>query len=193
MFPPDTLALVCHPETPAPAVQAIEVRLARAPGGPIALTYRLRGDVARLRIPAPQFPAPADDLWEHTCFEFFIAVVGEAAYHEFNFSPSGQWAAYAFSGYRQRDHAVGTLLSAALAPQIVTRRSADRLELDAIIAPGALLSCANGAPLQTGFATVVEAADGSRSYWALRHGTARPDFHQRETFNLNLPDPRSIV
>ena len=32
-----------------------------------------------------------------------MAAEGESAYREFNFSPSGQWAAYRFAGERQRD------------------------------------------------------------------------------------------
>jgi hypothetical protein len=41
---------------------------------------------------------------------------------------------------------------------------------------------------QLGLTAVVEAADGSLSYWALRHPVARPDFHHRDGFaqTLNL-------
>ena len=41
----------------------------------------------------------ADDLWRTTCFELFVAGEG-TAYREYNFSPSGQWAAYDFDDYR---------------------------------------------------------------------------------------------
>lgn len=191
LLPDHTLALVCHPETPAPVVRAIAVRVTRGPDGHLVLEYRLDADIAGLRIPAPQLPGPARGLWEHTCFEVFVAVVGDAAYRELNFSPSGQWAAYAFSGYRQRDEANRS--ARAISPQIVTRVLADRLELDAAIAPDALLPNPSRASLQLGLSTVVEAADGSRTYWALRHTTARPDFHDRATFALELADPRPPV
>jgi hypothetical protein len=124
MFPGEfTLTLRRHPATPAPVVRTIEVHAARAAGGGIALAYCLRGDMARLRIPAPQPPEPADGLWEHSCFEAFVGVLGEAGYHEFNFSPSGQWAAYAFSGYRQRDDSRVLLVP----PQITAKLFAGRL------------------------------------------------------------------
>jgi hypothetical protein len=194
MPPPDhTLALVCHAETPASVVRAVEVRVARWPDGHFALAYRLTGDVARLLIPALQIPGRCDGLWEHTCFEVFVAVAGDSAYHEFNFSPSGQWAAYAFSSYRQRDETVASLLAPAICPQIVMRAFADRLELDAIIAADALPPNPRRGSLQLGLSSVIEATDGSRSYWALRHPTARPDFHDRDTFTLEFADSRTRV
>ena len=43
----------------------------------------------------------ADVLWQHTCFEAFVAPAGAPGYHEFNFSPSLDWAIYRFSAYRE--------------------------------------------------------------------------------------------
>lgn len=189
MLLPDNLALICHSETPAPTVRAMEVRVAPGPEGHLTLAYRLTGDLARLRIPPPQRPAFADGLWEHTCFEVFIAAATSPAYREFNFSPSGQWATYAFSGYRKRVEAAGSP-ALAISPQIAVRRLADRLELDAIIAPDSLPANPDRATLQLALSSVVEAADGSRSYWALRHTMPRPDFHRRDAFALELADPR---
>jgi hypothetical protein len=188
-----TLALVCHPETPAPAARAIAVRVTHGPDGRLVLEYWLCGDIANLLIPAPRPPGPEYSLWEHTCFEAFVAVVGGTAYREFNFSPSGQWAAYTFSGYRQRDEGAASRIAPAFCPQIVTRALADRLELDAAIAPDALPPNPRRALLQLGLSTVVEAADGSRTYWALRHTAARPDFHDRDAFTLELADLRTPV
>ncbi|MEO8411880.1 MAG: DOMON-like domain-containing protein [Propionivibrio sp.] len=180
------LDLICHPATPAPVVRSIDVQVDLLPDGGIAFAYCLRGDMARLLIPVEPSPERADLLWEHTCFEAFIGVQGETAYHEFNFSPSGQWAAYAFSDYRQRvDVPPG-----GPAPQITARLFAGRLELEASVTAAALPANPANAAWQIGLAAVVEAADtvdGSHSYWALRHPAARPDFHQRETFALELP------
>jgi hypothetical protein len=189
MLLPDILALICHPETPAPAVHAMEVHVAPGREGHLTLAYRLIGDLAGLCIPPPQRPAFADGLWEHTCFEVFIAAATSPAYREFNFSPSGQWATYAFSGYRKRDEAAGRSASA-VSPQIAVRQLADRLELDATIAPDSLPANPGRAALQLALSSVVEAADGSRSYWALRHTMPRPDFHRRDAFALQLADPR---
>jgi len=44
-------------------------------------------------------------------------------------------------------------------------------------------------PLQLGLTAVIEANDGSRSYWALHHPEASPDFHHRAGFILSLNQP----
>ncbi len=189
MFPTEfRLTLLRHPATPAPVVRTIEVHAARGADGHLELAYCLRGDMARLLVPQPGTPGRADELWEHTCFEAFVCIPGEAAYREYNFSPSGQWAAYAFSGYRRRDETLALLGP----PRINARLSAGRLELAARIAGEDLPAKAGGAVLQVGLAAVVEAADtvdGSHSYWALRHPAALPDFHHRDGFALELAPP----
>lgn len=191
MFPAHfTLQLLRHPATPAPVISSIEGHAAREPGGVLALAYRVRGDMVRLLVPPPRHPEQADGLWEHTCFEAFVAVAGETAYHEFNLSPSGQWAAYAFSDYRQRAEA---LLAPLTPPRISSRLSSGRLELEASIAPDCLPAAADRLPLRVGLAAVVEAADtvdGCHSYWALHHPAALPDFHHRDGFVLQLAPPR---
>lgn len=185
-----TVNLVRHPRTPAPVVRLIEVHAARSADGGLRLTYCLRGDMARLLIPEPETRGSADGLWEHTCFEAFVGVAGETAYHEFNFSPSGQWAAYAFSGYRERD-ATRPLCTP---PQIRATLTAGRLELEAVLAPECLPPTAGNATLQLALSAVVEAIDtidGSHSYWALHHPGALPDFHHRAGFALELAPPQT--
>lgn len=181
MSPRQSAILLCHPAALCPAVARIEVGISPSPAGGLSLAYRLTGRLAELAIPAPQPAAPADGLWEHSCFEAFVAVPGEPAYREFNFSPSGRWASYSFFGYRQRDESIAP----GPAPAISVRRFADRLELDAVLAPELL----PGAPLQLGLTTVVETADGGLSYWALAHPAGRPDFHHRDAFIVTLASP----
>jgi hypothetical protein len=115
-----------------------------------------------------------------------IGVAGTAPYHAFNFSPSGQWAAYAFSGYRQRDAVGSRRLASIGSPHIVLRRFADRLELDAIISRDALPSSAATGALQLALSAVVEAADGRCSLGAAT--TARPIF-SATTLELAAPTP----
>ncbi|MCM8613940.1 DOMON-like domain-containing protein [Accumulibacter sp.] len=179
------LTLLCHPATPAPVVRSVEAWAARTASGDLVLAYRLRGDMVRLRIPPPTAPGRADGLWEHSCFEAFIGIAGEPAYHEFNFSPSGEWASYAFAGYRQPV----AVAESSPAPRLSARLSAGRLEVEALIAAAALPAHAAAATLQVGLAAVVEAADvvdGSHSYWALHHPAKLPDFHHRDGFRLEL-------
>jgi hypothetical protein len=173
--------LICHAETPSTAVRAVYVEVEQQTQGALHLKYELSGDLAQIRIPAPQAPAAVDGLWEHTCFEVFVAVDGEANYHEFNFSPSGQWAAYAFSDYR-----VGSVWTVSQAPAISVAQANGYLLLEAVIADADLPQSLAGKTLQLGLTAVIEANDGSRSYWALHHPVLRPDFHDRAGFILLL-------
>ena len=176
------LQLVSHPSTPASIVRSLEAELSWQKSGDLLVAYCLRGDMIRLRIPSEGPNERTDLLWEHTCFEAFIGVRDDRRYREFNFSPSGQWAAYAFTDYRQRDEN----FAARQAPKICTRVFAGRLEMDVTLLPEALPTAER---LQLALAAVVEAddiADGRHSYWALRHPAARPDFHQRDAFTLEL-------
>ena len=187
--PEPVLNLLCHPATPAPVVRAIEARACRQSDGTLRIAFCLWGDMARILVPPPQPPERTDFLWEHTCFEAFFGVPGEGTYREFNFSPSGQWAAYAFSDYRQRveEFTLGNT------PHIATQCFAGRLELQAILAPETLPSAASR--FEVGLSAVIEAADvvdGSHSYWALSHPLERPDFHHRAAFILALAQPTHL-
>ena len=188
---PDTKpphSLIHHPATPAPVVSRIDARVEVLPDGGALFFFCLRGDMARLRVPDEAPSARTDLLWEHTCFEAFVGVRGETAYREFNFSPSGQWASYTFTEYRRRVEAQSEEFERA-SPQIVTRRTAGRLELEARVGPNWLPPSPRRQPWEIGLTAVVETddtIDGSHSYWALTHATPRPDFHQRDTFTLHL-------
>lgn len=173
--------LICHTGTMSSAVRIVQVKVGLQPQDALYLSYELTGDLAQIRIPAPQQPIATDGLWEHTCFEVFVGVEGETGYHEFNFSPSGQWAAYAFNDYRVRcDWTVSK------APAVSFSQTDGHLLLETVIAAADLPQNNAGKPLQLGLTAVIEANDGSRSYWALHHPEARPDFHDRAGFILSL-------
>jgi hypothetical protein len=133
-------SLRCHPASPCAPDQTVEVDARLGEGG-LAVSYRLYGDAAQIRIPERTSASAADGLWRHTCLEAFVAAVDRPEYREFNFSPSGQWAVYRFTACRQRDFR----FVPPAAPQIAFRRCADGFRLDAVIAPellpaGALLN-----------------------------------------------------
>ena len=131
--------------------------------------YRIEGDLARVRIPPPAPPRRADGLWRHTCCELFISRKGSEAYEEFNFSPSGEWAAYAFESYRK------SLGNVELEPRIQFRKGELEAQVDI-----------KEQPLEIAVSTVIEDVDGKISYWALRHVPGKPDFHHREAFALEI-------
>jgi hypothetical protein len=177
-------ALQCHPTTPAHLVHGVEAGVGWENDGALALTFALEGDLARLRIPALQPPRRADGLWQHLCFEAFIRHKGEPAYCEFNFAPSGEWAAYAFRRYRD-----GRSLTQDVDPRIVVRRIEDRLELNALIQVDCLPSGQPRTRVQLALSAVVEDEQGALSYWALTHPPGRPDFHYPDAFVLELEWP----
>jgi hypothetical protein len=183
------ILLVPHPRTPGRAVRGVRAAAARTPQGTLALRYRIEADLERLRIPPPCAPAPGERLWQHLCCEVFVAPAGAGAgagsgagsgadsgagsYREFNFSPSGEWSAYAFQGYREG----GPL--AVPDPGIAVRTDGQALELSAAVEVEA-------AKLRVALCVVIEDLDGALSYWALRHPAPRPDFHHADGFALEI-------
>lgn len=174
--------LIPHPASLAPAVQSIEVDVARPAPGRLVLEYRLRGDPSALRIAPPQpEPLRRGELWRTTCFEAFVRT-GNEAYVEFNLAPSREWDAYSFVSYRQGMDR----LDLSGPPRIEVERQSDGLRLLAQLdlpAPGP----ADGAPLA--LCAVVEDQAGVKSYWALAHPDGQADFHHPDCFAAHLPPP----
>ena len=178
MINPVSHNLVCHPQTPARSIDAIDVRVESTANGILVLGFVLRGDLASLRIPAEQPSRQVDELWRHTCFEVFLMTGDGPGYREYNFSPSGEWAAYVFRDYREAGVAADES-----APVIRLHRSKQQLTLEAEVAlelPPSYHS------IRLGLSAVVEAADGGLSYWALQHPPGKPDFHHEDAFALQL-------
>lgn len=186
-------ALACHPAMPCAAVRSLRAAWHwRTQGGTprLHLRYTLHADVQALRLPDRRPPRFAGGLWRHTCFEAFVGAPGGSAYHEFNFAPSGEWAAYGFSAERQRDAAADQpLASLALAPLVLQDGSV--LTLDVGLPLAALPAGAPDAPWPLGLTAVIEAQDGHLSYWALHHPAAQPDFHHRGGWTARVPAPHA--
>ena len=142
-------------------------------------------------------PERRDFLWHHTCAEWFIGETGSPAYIEFNFSPSGHWAAYRFADYRQ---SLGDLEWAGPPPEIDFSLEPQRAELCAKV-PWTAFTIFAGATVrqwQLGFTCVVErrngsspdgaaiadTSSGSLEYWAVTHPRAQPEFHDRRGFSV---------
>jgi hypothetical protein len=185
-------ALRPHPSS-APHAQALGVEAEWRWFGPHAhaleIEYRILGDASVLRLPLAAVVAERrDGLWRHSCAELFVAEEPDGAgYREFNFSPSGHWAAYEFDGYRSgmRPHDWAgapprCVLAAAgaAAGAVVLRVTLERAALPAAAARLAL-----------GPTVVLEALDGGFSFWALRHPPGRPDFHHPDVRSATLEVP----
>ena len=179
MTDPDFHPLMAHPATPAPSGVSVAVHLQQAPAGGLALRYLIEGAIDTLCIPSACAPNAVDGLWRRTCCEAFVATAGRRDYREFNFSPSGCWAAYAFEDTRKRRAAALPAWRACLGVE----RVRDSLSLSVIVPAHQLPA----APWQIGLTAVLEARDGGLSYWALIHPAAHADFHHRDGFALMLP------
>ena len=93
--------LTAHPHTAGAGVYGIAAEVRFIQAGILFCDYTLHADLEQVRLPeAAAAGARTDELWRHTCFEAFIAAGDAGPYFEFNFSPSGDWAAYRFSAYR---------------------------------------------------------------------------------------------
>ena len=169
-----------------PRVRALDVAVSRTADGALVAIYECDCAAGVLCLPDARPAEAADELWRHTCCELFVGVAGDAAYREFNFSPSGQWAMYGFSAYRVRDSSNLNVAGPAPHIEFALGETGWRLEvrLDAAALP---LRAAK--QIELGVAVVLEAANGDLSYWALRHAAGQPDFHHRESFVLRPSDP----
>ena len=127
-------------------------------------------------IPECDAPGRKDELWKSTCFESFLRAEGDEAYREWNFAPSGDWAAYDFEAYRE-----GMAPAEVAEPYV---RMEDNFTWWAL---GATIAVDADRPWQLGLSAVLEEADGTKSYWALAHPNAdKPDFHLADCFTAKL-------
>ena len=146
----------------------------------LTIEYSLTGDLAKLVIPRATAPRRAERLWEHTCFEAFVAPGPAAFYCELNFAPSTEWAAYAFDGYRRGMRP----LELAKPPAVEVARDANELRVTADIELG---GCVDASwPWRIGLSAVVEDRAGGRAYYALEHPHDKPDFHDAAAFTVLL-------
>ena len=174
--------LYCHPDTPCAAIQKIESSISCERSNILTVSYILKGAVDQLRVPLDGPVRRAYDLWQHTCFEFFIGAKNDVEYYEFNFSPSGEWAAYEFRNYRDG----GPIDVEGLEPKIIVQRGAGTLELSAVLRLDRLAGLQTDVCLAFGLSAVIENLDGSLSYWALKHPPGKPDFHHSDAFALEI-------
>jgi hypothetical protein len=175
------LNLVPHPATPpADPLFKVWVNVDHAGAlGVVASTniwFGVGAPASRFVIPEPKDPRRADDLWRTTCFEAFLQAPGADAYREWNFAPSGDWAAYDFTGRRD-----GRINADAAAPYV-------RLEDNMIWwAVGATIAADAEVSWMLGLSAVLEEKDGTKSYWALAHpNPEKPDFHDPACFAARL-------
>ncbi len=124
-------------------------------------------------------PTRQNNLWEHTCFEFFLGLKDTDKYWEFNLSPSGDWNVFRFLKYRH-NIAEETIFNSLLfnLQQVNILELALEIDLDKIIDPKQ--------DLEVGITAVIKNQDAQLSYWALNHPASKADFHNRASFAIDL-------
>ena len=166
--------LVPHPLNLTGPVESLTVHANRRDGA-LRVRFVVEGKVDDVTWPETTEGGRADGLWEHTCFEVFVATA--EGYREFNLSPSGEWAAYRFDGYREgMSNAAETVRICGI------DGGEDRMALEAHID-------LPSSPVKLGLSAVIEGTDGAKSYWALTHPADEPDFHHPASFALSIPEP----
>ena len=168
------MRLTPHPSTAIATVQSIDCAVWQD-NGRWHFRYLVEG-ADDLILPDPADPARVDNLWETTCFEAFVGLKDES-YLEYNFSSSGQWAAYRFDSHRK-----GMRVEPAEV-EVWLEGGEGWIAVEAAVKstalnPGSILS----------LTAVVEEQGGHKSYWALAHPQGPRDFHDPSCFVARLPE-----
>ena len=170
-----THQLVHHRNFAPRDVKSVSVRWSELNDGRLMLRYRIDG-CESITLPDFQGKGRGDRLWERTCFELFLHD-GNGEYREYNFSPSQQWAAYSFKGYRAKKQDFDPVIL----PEIKSERGHNVYIMTVFLS----LEELRGAEAAALCGVVEE--DGKRpSYWALVHNGLKPDFHDPAGFRLRL-------
>ena len=143
----------------------------------VNIWFGVGAPASKFVLPEADEPSRADGLWQMTCFEAFLREEGANGYREWNFAPSGQWAAYDFSSVRE-----GMTEADVAAPPYI--RLEENLTWWAF---GATVSVDSANNWELALSAVLEEKDGTKSYWALAHASDKPDFHHPDCFIARLP------
>lgn len=162
-----------------------------------AIAYEVQGDLSQIHFPSPTIaidepnplapfptreggnpyiPIRKGELWQTTCFEFFLGLQNSSSYWEFNLSPSGDWNVYRFTGYRQGMVEEDKITS--LPFQMHRESHLFRLDLALDLAP----IMPSNTEIDLGITAVIQPQQGEIGYWALTHCGTQPDFHLRDSF-----------
>ena len=144
----------------------------------LKIEYILTGELDKVIIPVLKTKGDRRfDLWEHTCFEFFLGIKDTSEYWEFNLSPTRDWNVFHF--FRYRHNIVEEIKFSSLPFQVIQEKNCLRLALKVnlakIINPNT--------NLKIGITTVIE-EQHQFSFWALKHPQTEADFHDQASFTI---------
>ncbi len=145
------------------------------------LKYALNRHLDEVFLPTPKrAPERKWDLWESTCFEFFIKKSGAKNYLEFNFSPEHDWNLFFLSDVRVNEGEENSFTGDRL--EFKSQRAGSLYTLEVAVRLAGLKVFSGLSPmeepLEVGISTVIKKTSGELEYWALTHPEEEPDFHQ---------------
>lgn len=146
----------------------------------LTISYKLVGELTEIAIAASSdTPSRKHELWQNTCFEFFVGIKDAESYWEFNLSPSGDWNVYRFDGYRKgmQEEPVFITLPFYVEQSDIFNLTLN-VDLNKIISPNQ--------GIEVAITTVVKQKNNQVTYWALAHQGTKPDFHLRDSFVIEL-------
>jgi hypothetical protein len=148
----------------------------------LTLQFDLQGGIEVVQMAAAK-PSPErqDQLWQNTCFEFFLGLAGSPQYWEFNLSPSGDWNVYRFSDYRE---GMARELAYKDFPFHLAYPQPDQVSLQVSFDLADIASL--GQPFDLGITMVILDETQTHSYWALAHMGSEADFHRRDSFKITI-------
>ena len=146
----------------------------------LTLSYELLAPLAEVVIPPlADKPVRKNELWQETCFEFFLGIKNFEQYWEFNLSPSVHWNIYQFDAYRQ-----GMQEEIAFTSLPFSIHQADALLLALKLDLAKLVPAEQ--TLEVAISTVINHTNSELTYWALTHPGLQADFHRRDSFLVEL-------
>jgi hypothetical protein len=148
----------------------------------LSIRFEVGGNIEQIILPERSNSSTRKhDLWKETCFEFFLAVLDQPQYWEFNMSPSGDWNVYKMDAYRRVGFREEELIQQM---QVKVQKEANGFVLHTNIDLTPLFQKEH--VLEAGITAVIQSTDGTQSYWALTHPGQQADFHFRESFIVKL-------
>ena len=142
------------------------------------LTYELAGCTESIVFPNESFSGRSKNLWKETCFEFFIRHPG-GEYLECNFSPTGLWSCFSFSGFRRGRRDIDLQNK----PKISADNSSGGFKLGVLLDfNGVLLTKYTEPKLFIALTIVIKMRDQRYCYYALGFPNGQADFHHEDGF-----------
>jgi len=141
-------------------------------------------DMTTLDLPSVvEIPQRKMQLWESSCFEFFLKPTQKNCYWEFNLSPDRNWNCLKLNSYRNLE---GEEAQVKLLDIQIEESSLNLFRLkvtfDLKTIPELYQTIQEDKQFKIGPAAILKTKKGRLTYWANSHSQDEPDFHNKRNF-----------